>query len=158
MPVRGEMIRTLQDIQIGAPLAMQQRLARNAELDLHEIDLQYQVAISGTAGTTPGWGEVVIEFEWEFHYAPSQRDSELEIPHFWWGAYIPTGGPVAVQACVTEWEQDLDTDAITGAVVSLAALGAGEEFNGWAHLSFQGLALLREDFSDNADLEIGDDA
>ena len=157
MPVRGEMVRTLQEIQIGAPLSMAQRLARNAEMDLHEIDLQYQVAITGVSGNVPGWGTIQIEFEWEFHYAPIQRDSRLEVPHFTYGAYVPFGGPVAVQACVVEWAVDLDTDAITGALVALAALGSGEEFNGSAHLTFQGLALLREDFSDSSDLEIGDD-
>lgn len=131
-PIRGEMIRTLQSIQIGTALALSGKRSRDDELDMHDIDLAYQLPISGVATSIIGWGQIEIEFEWQFHYAPANRDSRLVWPNFTYGAYIPSSlaegstiVPVGVLACVMDWMIDQDTNAIVGAVLAVGALGTG---------------------------------
>lgn len=156
MGVRGEMVRTVQSIQIGTALDIQKRADQDLELDMQEIDLQYQLPVSGTAGDASEWETVELDFEWEFFYAPSNRDSDLAYPHMTYGAYVP-GVPVALFACVNVWKVDTDTDAITGVVLAVTALGNQVDFAGSLHLNFQGYALSRDDFSDSSDLETGVD-
>jgi hypothetical protein len=174
-PIRGEMVRTLDSIQIGAALAMQKKRDRDDELAMHEIDLQYQLPINGIATSIIGWGTIEIEFEWEFHYAPANRDSRLVFPHMTYGAYVPPPAPpIAVLACVTDWMIDPDTNAIVGAIIAVGAFASvapptttdgssdtpaeqGVTWKGHLHVSFQGWAMGRDDFSDTPDLESGDD-
>lgn len=179
-PIRGEMIRTLQSIQIGTALALSSKRGRDDELDMHDIDLQYQLPISGVATSIIGWGQIALEFEWQFHYAPANRDSRLVWPNFTYGAYIP-GSPVGVLACVTDWMIDDDTNAIVGAELAVGAISGGTAeapasanpdttgdatpsaaqvgaaFQGQLHVNFQGWAMSRDDFSDTPDLETGAD-
>lgn len=160
MAPRGSIIRTLQAIQIGSTKAMQAREARNRELGLNEIDAQYQVTIEGTASTVPAFATVDLDFEYEFHHAPSQRDSDLWMPQLTVGSYIHQGGPLMVTACVVTWDENPDNGGITGANVGIGVMGSSttpEQFGGYAHLTFQGFAISREDMEDNPDLIEGED-
>lgn len=160
MAPKGSIIRTLQAVQIGTTQAMQKRDQRNRELGLNEVDVQYHVVIDGTASLTPAFATIDLDFEWEFHSAPSQRDSELWMPHFTDGAYIHQGGPLIVSCAVMSWDENPDNGGISGATVSIGVQNASIEatpFGGYAHLTFQGFAISRDDMEDNPDLIEGDD-
>lgn len=158
-PVRGQMIETVQSIHIGAVLDVEKRKQRNDELDMHEIDLQYQMPVEGTSGDlTSTWASIEIDFEWEFHYAPGNRENDLGVPQFTYGAVAgPDRIPVALLACVTEWKIDEDTKAINGCFLSAVAYGPARPIKCQLHVTFQGYAMSRDDFSDASDLETGDD-
>lgn len=160
MPPQGSVIRTLQAIQIGSTKAMQQRETRNRELGLNEIDVQYQVTVEGTASLVPAFSPIDLDFEWEFHHAPSNRDSDLWMPHVSVGSYIHQGGPLIVSACVLSWDENPDNGGITGGTVGIGVMGASatpEQFGGYVHLTFQGYAISRDDMEDNPDLIEGED-
>lgn len=151
------MVRTVQSIQIGNALDMQKKVDQDLEMNMQEIDLQYQLPVSGIASdTSTPWATVELDFEWEFYYAPGNRDNDLAWPHMTYGAYVP-GSPVAVIAAVTAWKIDPDTDAITGAIVGITAFGENTPFEGVLHVTFQGWAMSRDDFADASDLETGVD-
>lgn len=157
---KGTIVRTLQSISIGATQAMKQRDARNRELGLNEEDIQYHVLIEGTASLVPAFSTKELDFEWEFHSAPGQRDSDLWMPHFTFGSYIHTGGPLIVTACVVTWEENPDNGGITGADVGIGVMGDSATpvpFGGYVHLNFQGFAISRDDMEDNPDLIEADD-
>jgi hypothetical protein len=171
MPPRQVLPRTLNSIHIGAVKSMQEKTRQDSEYDLTEIELQYQIAVSGEASAVLAWADpVTLAFEWGFHYAPMQRDSELELPHFTYGGYIVTETPVALLAVVKSWKEDPDNGAITGADVSIGFLAGpvapGDDgtgavaleqtvtFQGFLHASFQGLAQSLDETSENPDLEV----
>lgn len=159
MPPKQVLTRTLHTIHVGAVQSMQRKQQQDTEYDLIEIELQYHVPIQGSAGTLLTWTEPVsVEFEWGFHYAPMQRDSDLELPHFTYGAYVVTETPVGLLACITGWQEERRNGSITGADVSIGVIGhdpaAPVDFQGYVHASFQGLAQSRDETSENPDLEV----
>lgn len=174
MPPKQVLPRALSSLSIGAVQSMQRKRKQDSEYDLIEVELQYQIAVTGDAGIYLAWAmPVTIDFEWGFHYAPMQRDSELELPHFTYGAYVVTPTPVGVLACVSGWHEEPRNGAITGVDLSIgfvrgqggvvaddgaaadAAVGdATIPFKGTLHASFQGLAQSLDDTSQNPDLEV----
>lgn len=141
---QGASTRALLEITIGATKSMQARQARDAQMGLNELELQFQVKISGTATSGLAWGEVMeIPFDFPLHYAPGQRDSELVRPHFWYGVEITTATPVLATAVVTEWLTDEDNGATIGANVQMGVIGAGD-YAAVMHLTFQGFGALAE--------------
>lgn len=155
MAVRGGMGRAVQHIQIGAAKAVDRRRKLSEEIGLQEVDLQYQLPIEGDAFSTPAFGEVDVDFEWEFHYAPEQRNSDLPVPHVLFGAHIVRGGPVMVSGHVVAWKVDPDTDGVTGAKVSVGVVSDDfRSFAGHLHMNVQGYAQSRDDMSDNPDQEV----
>lgn len=151
---QGATTRALLDISIGVTKSMQTRQALDAQMGLDELELQFQVKISGTATGTLSWGEVMeIPFDFPLHYAPGQRDSELIRPHFWYGAEIITASPVLVTAVVSDWLTDEDNGATVGAKVRMGVIGASD-FEAVVHLTFQGFGSLAEG---EAFEDVGDD-
>lgn len=160
MPPRQVLTRTLGAIHVGSQRAMEKKRRQDEEYDLREIELQYQLPIDGEAGVLLAWTPepVRIAFEWGFHYAPMQRDSELELPHFTYGAYLVSETPVGISACVSGWEEDEANGAITAALVSVGAHGGTGEpipFRAFLHATFQGFATSLDETSENPELEIG---
>lgn len=157
--------RTLADLTIGNVLSMQQRTARQAEVALQETTQQYQFEISGTSSTGLAWGQVQVIFDYEFYYAPGQRDSDLDRPQFYVGAEVappidedpedyPEPSPVAVMATVTRWLVNEDNGGISGANVAVGTFADrdGVTFDGLVHLSFQGFTALVDTETDFPDL------
>lgn len=143
----GAIQRAISTVMIGTAQKMKARDAREAQVALEEFDLQYQLPVSGIAGTIIGFSSIDIEFEHDFFYAPGQRDSELTVPQFHFGPEIPQD--VMVTASVADWLIDNDNGAIHGATVKVAVLGAAEEnYSGKIHVTFQGWGGLREPDSD----------
>lgn len=156
MAVAGHLDRAVAQLQIGHVRSMQRRERQNQEYGLQELDLQYQLPVSGRASPSPGWGAVELNFEWSFHYAPANRDSDLEVPHVTFGAYITKGAPVALHACVTDWKVEQANEGITGCTIQVAAFASspvGRDFAGFLHANVQGYATSRDDLSDNPDME-----
>ena len=113
------------------------------QMGLAEVDQQFQVDISGVAYDTPAFVTTEIAFDFPFHYAPGQRDSDLERPHFTYGTEVD--GPAMLTVSVTAWEIDAATGAYIGATVQISALSATElGFNGKVHLNFQGVSAADE--------------
>lgn len=157
MAVPGALGRAVQHVTVGTVLGMRERADRDAEVDLHELDLQYQLEVSGDAGTIVAWAEIPVEFEeWEFHYAPANRESDLVWPQMTYGAHIDRGGPVGIFAHVSAWTQREETGAIVGAIVQVGAIAdALKPFGGTVHVTFQGYGMSRDDLADSPDLEAG---
>jgi hypothetical protein len=138
----GSIGRLLHDMTVGTIQAIRGKDASDAQGKLREIEQQFQVAISGTAIATPAFTPVTLNFDYPFYYAPAQRDSNLEFPHFLFGSH--TNPAVGIHASVTEWLHDETNGSIIGAVVQVAAIGEGA-FTGFLHASFQGLGALAEE-------------
>jgi hypothetical protein len=151
-PGTGAAERTLADIVIGAVQSTRARDARDREMGLSELEEQFQLVLEpATATTTIAWASTVVEFECKFHYAPGQRDSELDRPQFWFGAAVSPA--VLVTAVVTDWTIETSTGAIVGATVAIGALADSvTPYEGVVHLTFQGYGALIEE-SPNVDLE-----
>lgn len=139
----GAVGRLLHDITIGTIQAVRSKDASDAQNEMREIEQQFQVAISGVAGAVPAFEGATLQFDVPFYYAPGQRDSDLEFPHFTYGSH--TNPAVGVHATVSEWVHDETNGSVIGAVVQIGAVGLGEEFTGFAHLTFQGFGALAEE-------------
>lgn len=161
----GATQRTLSALTIGNVKSMQERSARTAEIALQETTQQYQFEIAGTASMGLAWSTVQVALDYEFYYAPGQRDSDLDRPQFYFGAEVappiddppedhPEPSPVAVTATVTRWLINEDNGAIVGAHVAIGCFADrdGVPFTGLAHLSFQGFSALVDAEVDFPDL------
>lgn len=109
---------------------------------LHEELFEFQVGIAGIANSTVDWQPADVVFPAPMIPAPMQRDSDLEVPQFFYGAHLyVSSAPVVVTAHVSEWTQD-DADYTTGAKLQVGAWTPGldeeVEFSGYVHLTFQG--------------------
>lgn len=140
----GSVGRVLHELTIGTIQAVRAKDANDDQNKLREIDQQFQVAISGTAGAVPAFTPATVKFDCPLYYAPGQRNSTLEFPHFTYGSQ--TTPAVGVHATISEWMHDEKNGSIVGAVVQIGAVGGGEPFTGFVHLTFQGFgALIEED-------------
>lgn len=142
-PPHGAVQRVLSRITIGTHQAIRARDDNRARNKPREMEQQFQYAISGLAAPAPTFAELTIEFENAFHFAPAQRESNLEYPHFTYGSQ--TSPAVGVHATVTEWIRDETNGSIIGAKVAVGAVGASVAFTGVVHLTFQGFGTLNEE-------------
>lgn len=142
----GGMQRALREILVGSQRTRAAREARDRETRFTETDQQFQVPINGTGHALPGFTEVEVAFDHPFYYAPGQRDADFETPHLS-GVGGEINQPLLIGASVKQWVVDDDNGGITGAVVRIAVYGSAEavEYEGVAHLTFQGFASLAED-------------
>lgn len=141
--------RAVADMTLGVAQSTRKREARDREMGFREVQQQYQIEIAGEATGVWGFAETSITFDYPFFYAPAQRDSDLDRPHFWFGAELDFLG--AVSAVVTAWDTHPRTGAITGATVAVGVVtqaGAEVGYQGVVHLTFQGFAALSEDETD----------
>ena len=139
----GAVQRVLHEVTVGTHRAIRARDDNKAKNKPRELEQQFQFAISGTAGAVPAWQEVTVEFDYAFFFAPAQRESSLEYPHFTYGSQ--SSPPVGVHATVTEWLHNEDNGSIIGAKVAVGASGASVSFTGIVHLTFQGFGMLAEE-------------
>lgn len=116
-----------------------------------EFEQQFQVKLSGSAGNQWGWVDQQFNFEYPFLYAPLQRRSDLELPHFRSGIEFQAPTPtvmVTLHAIVIDWNRS-EENWIVGAKVRFAvqcptAQATAVNYNAIAHLAFQGYASLPE--------------
>jgi hypothetical protein len=135
--------RAISDLTLGVAKSRQRKLQRDAEMGLRERLLQYQSVISGQA--TPGiaYAEVSVDFDYDFYYAPGNRDSDLARPQFWFG--LEVNKQVLASAQVRSWVDDDNTGATIGAVVELAIMATVlTKYSGVLHMTFQGYGALND--------------
>lgn len=139
--------RSISDLTLGASKARDRVIRRNKEMGLSEVMLQFQTPVSGTAAGSVGFATTTLTFDYNFYYAPGNRDSDLERPQFWFGVEID--GEVFVSCAVTSWETDVDTGATTGATVRLGVMSGGDiaDFTGVLHSTFQGFGAINDSAS-----------
>lgn len=133
-------LRAVADLTLGVAKSTEARRQRDRELGLAETEQQFQIPVSGTASTLPGFSFLAVFFDFPFHYAPGQRDSDLQEPHMTFGSKC--NADVTLNAHVRDWYIDSDTGGYTGAVVVVSALAAvaGTDFTGSVHVTFQGFS------------------
>lgn len=124
---------------IKAREAAQLRVESNR---LREHLFEFQVAMAGTANGQAGWTPMTVRFPAPMIPAPSERDSDLDVPQFMFGYHLTvTTAPVVVIAYVTQWHLD-ESDYTVGASLNLGAYTPGlnddVDFAGYVHLTFQG--------------------
>jgi hypothetical protein len=143
--------RSIADLTVKSVKATQKLQRWYEELGLAETDQQYQFQISGTAATLPAFTTLAITFDFPFHFAPAQRDSDLETPQMTYGGVCDAF--VMLSAHVVQWTQDEDTGAYTAALVAVGCQAAVEDldFTGAIHMTFQGYSA--PDDTDTADIE-----
>jgi hypothetical protein len=141
--------RVMQNLTIGVVRETQERERRALALGLQEIDQQFQIPVSGSAGTTIAWSSAAVGFDYPFAYAPGMRDSDLDVPQMTYGAVIESGTPVVLTAVVTDWTREPTDDSITGATLQIGAYSPGAaaaiDFGAFLHVTFQGYGALLED-------------
>lgn len=137
--LKGLTIGTIQDMNKAAEGA-----ARDGLIEREE---QFQIEISGTAEEFFSWNIAEIKFGTLFTNATGQRDSELEQPHFTYGASIITAIPVGVLASVMEWIET-DRKEVVGCKLAIGAAATDRhtKFRGLLHASFQGYGAPNNTF------------
>jgi hypothetical protein len=152
MSREGITTRTLLNLTLGVATSMRDREQRDTEMGLSEVVQQYQLEFSGTTTTAPTFAGASVKFDFPFHYAPGQRDTDLDRPQFSFG--VEADKDIIVGAVVKSWTSDEDDGSVIAAAVRVGMLGAesGLAYKGVLHLSFQGYAALAED-PDDVDVE-----
>lgn len=130
--------RMADEITLGVARSMQARRERDADMGFDEAEQEFQVEVSGTGDTTAGFASKEIEFDYQFIYAPAQRDSDLEVPQFSYG--FECDADIMLSAHVREWLRDASNGAYVGATVRVGVLAgaSGVAYSGVLHLSFAG--------------------
>jgi hypothetical protein len=145
----GAIGRLLHDLTVGTIQAVRRKDNADGQNQLREVEQQIQFTVkgrTGEGGTVPIFVEKELKFDYAFHYAPANRDSPLEYPHF--SAGSQTNPPVVLHVTVKEWLHNENNGAINGCIVNVGATGtqAITAFTGVAFLTFQGFgALIEED-------------
>lgn len=126
-------------LTIGTVKAIDESKRQRLFEGLAEREEQFKIEVTGRGEEFPSWSSVTLEFETVFVDATGQRDSEFDRPHFYYGAYVPVGGPVGLIACVTAWTTN-DRNETTGCRLSIGAQATdvARTFSGELHAVFQG--------------------
>lgn len=133
---------SMNSMTIGAVRSIEGARAQRALEGLAEREEQMKIAVSGQAEEFNSWTTVEIEFETVFVDATGQRDSDFTRPHFYYGSYVPVGGPVGLVACVTEWKTS-DRNETWGCNLAIGcqASDVARKFQGELHAVFQGYGV-----------------
>jgi hypothetical protein len=109
---------------------------------LAETDQQFQVQVSGSAGSTTIWTKVKVIFDETIYVAPAQRQNPLGEPHFTFGSTMQSATPVILHATVQDWITDTSGN-YTGAEVNIGVDGRDSQpkpYKATVHLLFQGFS------------------
>lgn len=146
-PQIQRMERALKGLTIGTVQSLNDAADRAAKDGLIEREEQFQIEIGGTAEEFFDWSIAVVKFGTLFTNATGQRDSELEQPHFTYGASILTGTPVGVLASVMEWIETERKETVgCKLAIGVAASDRHTKFRGFLHASFQGFGQPNQTF------------
>lgn len=146
-PTMRQVEESLASVTIGTVRSIEGAKAQRALEGLAEREEQLKIDVSGNAEEFTTWVEVEIEFETIFVDATGQRDSDFVTPHFYYGSYVPVGGPVGLVACVTEWVTN-DRNETTGCTLAIGcqASDVARKFKGELHAVFQGYGVPVDDY------------
>lgn len=155
-PETGQLERAIRSLTIGTVKAMDSRKVQRRLEGLTEREEEYQIEVSGRGEEFPSWSEVHIQFENVYVDATGQRDSDLIRPHFYYGAYVPVGGPIGLMACVTRWDVNSRNET-TGCMLSIGAVATdvARKFRGELHAVFHGYGAPQDVYGDLTGTEGG---
>lgn len=146
-PEQQRLEKVLKGVTIGTVTDLRKAQERAYADGLIEREEQFQVAVSGAAEEFLDWQEVEVKFGTMFVDASGQRDSELERPHFTYGAEIETPTPVGLMACVLEWKTTARNETIgCKLAIGVAASDRATKFRGFLHATFQGFGQPNTSF------------
>jgi hypothetical protein len=138
--------RSLSRIGYRNVLDIQRAQSRNDGTKFAEVLQQYQMDVSGQAGSG-AFTDFTITFQEALYYAPLQRNLKLEDPHFTYGYQLDTGDAKIV-AYVKNWTLD-DNANYLGAIVRVHVeqfeWAQLSKFSGTVHVTFQGYGVPVED-------------
>jgi hypothetical protein len=154
-PTLGQMERSYAALTVGVIRSMDDAKAQRAFEGLAEREEEIAIEISGEAQEFAAWAEITLEFDTFFVDATGQRDSDFVHPIFTYGAYIPSGGPVALSACVLKWitNKRNETTGCTLAV-GVAASDTARKFQGELHAVFSGYGAPADDYGDMTSIDV----
>lgn len=146
----------LRQITLGVVRDMESRRAQKLIEGLLEREENFVIPVSGFVGQNVQWSEMAIKFGTVFVSAEGQRDSQLIRPHVTSGAYVPIGGPVILDACVTEWNVT-SKDETVGCTIMIGAHTTDEsrKFEGELHVRFQGYGAPADPYGDPSMYDVG---
>jgi hypothetical protein len=137
-----QLARSLTALTIGTVKAQEARERELGPLRLQELTQEVQVPLTGKATETPGSETVNVKWPYPFVYAPAQRDSPLENPHFSFGVEsLSPSAPAIVIPQVTRWLRSEEGFAVGAAVLLTAWLpgaSAPTDYRSLVHLTFTG--------------------
>lgn len=142
-------------LTIGTVRAIDEAKRQRMFEGLAEREEQLKIEVTGRGEEFPSWAYADIEFETVFVDATGQRDSDFDKPHFYYGAYVPIGGPIGLIACVTRWDTN-DRGEVTGCRLAIGAQATdvASNFQGELHAVFQGYGAPADVYdSDSLDVE-----
>lgn len=145
----GALERSIRAFSMDQQAKHEEAVEARAQESMGEFEQQFQVPLSGEAGSLITWTEVTATFASPF-VLTDDRDSPHQYPQFWHGAVIESGPPVMVTACVRDWITTADGD-VTGAKVAVGVCRPGvdedsfKKFKGTVHLTFQGWSAPFDD-------------
>lgn len=132
--------RSLRAMTLGVLHSYSERRDARAAGELGEIDQQYQVTISGSAGQRATWQAQEVIFDVPFIDGSDDRDPDFLYPLFTYGTVVKTGSRLVLVCNVTGW--NVDEDYVRGCTLEIGVFrpppGGVAEFAAELHLNFQG--------------------
>jgi hypothetical protein len=148
----GALARSLRTMTVGTVQAHQELRDAYAADSLGELDMQFQVPVTGEAAAKIGWVKVNVEFAAPLIAADDERQSPYSDPLFTSGFVLLTEDPVLHSVYVRRWVLDTaDVDYYTGAEVRIGIWSPTPKrvpFKAEAHLNFQGYGTPNEPLTD----------
>lgn len=146
-PMGQRLEQALKGLTVGTIRDMSDAADRAAKDGLIEREEQFQIEVSGRAEEFFSWSIAEIKFGTLFTNATGQRDSELEQPHFTYGASVITATPVGLLASVMEWIET-DRKEIVGCKIAIgvASTDKATKFRAFLHATFQGYGQPNNNF------------
>ena len=145
---------SMRSLTIGTVKSMSAAQRQRDLEGLIEREDQFKINVSGRGEEFPAWTEVEIMFGVTFVDASGQRDSPYDRPHFTYGVEIEQGVPVALDACVIEWNVN-DRNECVGCTLAIGprSTDVARTFRGALHARFQGYGVPADPYGDTAMLD-----
>lgn len=138
----------LKGITLGVVRSIDNAAERAYKDGLVEREEQFQVGISGVAEEFFAWQTTEVKFGNVFVDATGQRDSELTVPHFTYGAALDSPIPVGILAVVMGWKSTPRNETIGCTLaIGAAATDRATKFFGTLHATFQGFGQPANTFT-----------
>lgn len=134
----GALTRSLRAMTVGVMHSHQEAVERYDANRLGELDQQFQIPVSGTAGVAGAWVEVDLDFEAPMIDAYDERQSPYSDPLFTCGVVQTRGEPAFFTAQVRRWI--IKDELYVGATLAIGVFRPSGDgpFSGEIHANFQG--------------------
>jgi hypothetical protein len=138
----------LKGMTLGVVRSIDNAADRAYKDGLVEREEQFQIAFSGVAEEFFAWQTAEVKFGNVFVDATGQRDSELTVPHFTYGAELESPIPVGIMAVIMAWKKT-DRDETIGCTLAVGAAATDQstKFFGALHATFQGFGQPANTFT-----------